>query len=292
MDFKKYIILENLEKFRQSLVDRKHADKIPAAKTYLEYSTSKSGKKRSILSTSVKWSKVDGYKNYGVTGLYLVPFKHILGLNFCAFAALCAKGCIGYTGHLGMFHQNTLEWKSLALYHHTLEFLLDMLKELYIQCLRASMEDKEIWARFNGSADVRWERIIRIDMMVEDFNGLKGLYDYTKYPRVTNIYQHYHLTYSLSEITTDRQLKYNLNTLNSVAVVLPKKDKLRLLDNYPSLFCDGDLHDMRPLDKKTIVLLQGKRATAKGKELSSGFIESYDSLLTRLDAIGYMEGVQ
>ena len=292
MDFSKYIILENLEKFRASLVDRKHADKIPAAKSYIEYSTSKGGKKRSILSTSVKWSKVDGYKNYGVTGLYLVPFKHILGLNFCAFAALCAEGCIGYTGFLGLHHQNTLEWKSLALYHHTLEFLLDMLKELYIQCLRASMEDKEIWARFNGSSDVRWERIIRIDMMVEDFNGLKGLYDYTKYPRVTNIYQHYHLTYSLSEITTDRQLKYNLNTLESVAVVLPKKDKLRLLDNYPSLFCDGDLHDMRPLDEKTIVLLQGKRATAKGKELSNDFIESYDSLLTRLDSIGYMEGVQ
>ena len=96
----------------------------------------------------------------------------------------------------------------------------------------------------------------------------------------------------MSEITTDRQLKYNLNTLESVAVVLPKKDKLRLLDNYPSLFCDGDTHDMRPLDDRTIVLLQGKRATAKGKELSSGFIESYDSLLTRLDSIGYMEGVQ
>ena len=49
---------------------------------------------------------------------------------------------------------------------------------------------------------------------------------------------------------------------------------------------------MRPLDNKTIVLLQGKRATAKGKELSNDFIESYDSLLTRLDSIGYMEGVQ
>ena len=92
MDFKKYIILDNLEKFRQSLVDRKHGEKIPEPKTYLEYSTSKRGKKRSILSSSVKWNKVDGYKQYGVTGLYLVPFKHILGLNFCAFAALCAKG--------------------------------------------------------------------------------------------------------------------------------------------------------------------------------------------------------
>ena len=274
MNFLKYIIVENVESFRNSLVDKNNIDSIPLAKTYLEYSTSKSGKKRSILSSSVKWSKVEGLKNTGVTGLYLTPFKHILGLNFCAFAGLCAGGCIGYTGHLGMFHQNTLEWKSLALYHHTLEFMLDVLRELYIQSFKASIDGKELWARLNGSTDCRFERILRMDLIVQDFNGLAGFYDYTKYPIVNNPWTSYHLTYSYSETT-----KKIHKSFDRVAIVVTKEDKIKLLNDYPEVFVDGDKHDIRPLDVGKWVLLQGKRATAKGKQLHDDFIQSFEDVV-------------
>ena len=273
MDFKKYIIVENIPAFRNSLVDKSNVDSIPVAKSYIEYSTSKSGKKRFILSSSVKWSKVEGLKNVGVTGLYLAPFKHILGLNFCAFAGLCAGGCIGYTGRLGMFHQNTLEWKSLALYHHTIEFMLDVLRELYIQSFKASIDGKELWARLNGSTDCRFEKILRMDLIVQDFNGLAGFYDYTKYPFVSNPWTSYHLTFSYSETT-----KKIHPSFDRVAIVVTKKDKVKLLNDYPGVFCDGDQHDIRALDSHKWVLLQGKRATAKGKQLHNDFVQSYESV--------------
>lgn len=274
MDFMKYIIVENIPAFRNSLIDKTNIDSIPAAKSYLEYSTAKSGKKKSILSSSVKWSKVEGLENVGVTGLYLTPFKHILGLNFCAFAGLCAGGCIGYTGFLGLHHQATLEWKSLALYHHTIEFMLDVLRELYIQSFKASIDGKELWARLNGSTDCRFERILRMDLIVQDFNGLAGFYDYTKYPVVKNPWSSYHLTYSYSETT-----KKIHSSFDRVAIVVTEKDKVKLLNNYPGVFVDGDKHDIRPLDGGKWVLLQGKRATAKGKQLHDDFVQSYESVV-------------
>lgn len=291
-DFSKYIKLDNIESFRNSLVDHKNKDMLSAAIDYMQLAYTSKGKKKSILSSSVKWSKVDGFKKYGVTGLYLAPATHIKGLNTCKFFGLCKSGCIGYTGMLGFHQQGSLEWKTYALYHHTVTFLTDLIKAIYLQAFKASIEGKEVFARLNGSSDIRWETILDLDSMTADFAGLKGFYDYTKYPRVNNPYQSYHLTYSLSETTTDKQLQYNVNTLGRVAIVVPKKDKLRLLNDYPTVFCDGDLHDMRPLDTKVFVLLQGKRATTKGKKLSDDFIESYDSIVNRLESLKYLERVQ
>ena len=280
MNFLKYIIVENIPAFRNSLVDKINIDSIPLPKSYMEYCTSKKGSKRSILSSSVKWAKVEGLSNVGVTGLYLTPFKHIQGLNFCAFAGLCSGGCIGYTGFLGLHHQETLEWKSLALYHHTINFMLDLLRELYLESIKASMNSKEIWARLNGSSDCRFERILKMDLIVKDFNGLAGFYDYTKYPVLNNPWTSYHLTYSYSETT-----KKVHNSFDRVAIVVTKKDKMKLLSLYPTVFVDGDKHDIRPLDNGKYVLLQGKRATAKGKKLHVDFIQSFDQVLSLLEVV-------
>ena len=53
-----------------------------------------------------------------------------------------------------------------------------------------------------------------------------------------------------------------------------------MLSDYPGVFCDGDLHDIRPLDGSKYVLLQGKRVTAKGKQLHDDFIQSYESIVS------------
>jgi len=290
INFSKYIIYENIELFTQSFKDLKldvknESTKEDVVHSYEFYTVSKTGKKRSILSTSVKWSKVEGLDKVGVTGLYLSPSTTVQGLNTCKFAGDCALGCIAFTGHLGMFHQTTMEYRTLALFHYTEKYLTDILRELFIQSFKASIEGKNIYCRLNGTSDLPFYKVLNMDLIVQDFEGLAGFYDYTKYPIVNNPWTSYHLTYSLSEKTKTIHSQFD-----RVAIVVSKKDKLKLLKEYPSIFSDGDLHDIRPLDNTRLVLLQGKRVTAKDKHLDSGFIETYESVVSRFNLPVVKEG--
>ena len=276
MDFKKYILTDNIQSFKLSMTDNKSTLKKLAA-TYEHYTISKTGKRRAILSSSVKWSKVEGVEKYGVTGLYLAPATTVSGINTCKFAGKCAEGCIAFTGQLGMFHQTTMELRMLALYHHTEQYLIDMLRALYLQCFKASIDDKQLYCRLNGTSDLPFYKVLNMDLIVQDFNGLAGFYDYTKFPTVINPWSNYHLTYSYSETTKNIPPSH---LFDRVAIVVTKQDKIKLLSDYPGVFCDGDKHDIRPLDAQKYVLLQGKRVTAKGKQLHDDFIQSYESVVS------------
>ena len=267
MDFSKYIITKNIAAFKRSMSDNKAT---LAAATYEHYTLGSSGKRRSILSGSVKWAKTEGLQNVGVTGLYLAPATHIEGLNTCKFAGKCQHGCIAFTGMLGFHHQKTIQNRTLALYHYTERYLVDMLRELYIQSFKASIDAKSLYIRLNGTSDLPFYKVLDMDAIVQDFNGLVGFYDYTKFPVIRNPWSSYHITYSYSETT-----KKIHSMFNRVAIVVTKKDKQRLLNDHPSVFGDGDLHDIRPLDTHRFILLQGKRATTKGQELNTDFIQSY-----------------
>lgn len=283
IDYSKYIIDSNLESFRLSMIDTQ-SDSIPSEQSYEYYTVSNSGKKKTILSSSTKWSKVDGL-DYGVTGLYLSPAVSIAGLNTCKFKGLCEKGCIAFTGHMGLHHQDTIAYRTLALFHHTKTYLLDVVKAIAVQAFKASIEGKEIYIRLNGSSDLPFYKVLDMDSMTKDITGLAGFYDYTKYPVVNNPWDSYHLTYSLSERTKEIHSMFD-----RVAIVVSKKDKVKLLNDYPKIFSDGDLHDIRPLDKTRLVLLQGKRATTKDKHLDSGFIETYESVISRFSLPVVKEG--
>jgi hypothetical protein len=276
MDFKKYIITKNIAAFKRSMSDNKTT--LSPAQTYEHYTVSKSGRRRSILSASVKWAKTEGLKNVGVTGLYLSPAATVNGLNTCKFAGKCQDGCIAFTGNLGMFHRATIENRTLALYHYTEQYLLDMLRELYMACFRASIDDKSLYIRLNGTSDLPFYKVLNMDAIVEDFNGLAGFYDYTKYPVVKNPWNSYHLTYSYSETT-----KKIHPSFNRVAIVVTKQDKARLMTDYPNMFGDGDLHDVRPLDNHKFILLRGKRATAADKKVHDDFIQSYELCVSLLE---------
>jgi len=273
MDFTKYIITKNIPAFKRAMNDNKFT--VPSAATYEHYTVSTSGKKRSILSGSIKWAKLEGLKNVGVTGLYLSPAEHIQGLNTCKFAGKCQHGCIAFTGNLGLFHRATIENRTLALYHYTQRYLVDLLRELYLACFRASIDDKQLYIRLNGTSDLPFYKVLNMDAIVSDFNGLAGFYDYTKYPVVKNPWTSYHLTYSYSETTKKIDPSFN-----RVAIVVTKEDKARLMNDYPVIFGDGDAHDIRPLDTHRFILLQGKRATATDKKLHDDFIQSYETCVS------------
>ena len=274
MDFSQYIISKNIPAFKRSMSDSNSIATVPESYEY--YTISSSGKKRAVLSASVKWAKTEGLKNVGVTGLYLAPATTIEGINTCKFAGKCKHGCIAFTGHLGMFHRTTIENRTLALYHYTERYLVDLLRELYIQAFKASIDDKSLYCRLNGTSDLPFYKVLNMDAIVKDFNGLAGFYDYTKYPTLPNYnpWASYHLTYSYSETT-----KRIHPTFDRVAIVVTKQDKKRLLNEYPSVFGDGDAHDIRPLDKHRFILLQGKRATTADKKLHDDFIQSYSTCL-------------
>lgn len=272
MDFSKYIIVENIPAFKLSMIDNKTPIQT-AVQVYEYYTRNKSNTRRSILSSSVKWSKVDGLKNVGVTGLYLAPSTTIIGLNTCKFAGECAKGCIAFTGNLGMFHRATIQNRTLALYHYTERYLIDMLRELYMQSFKASIDGKVLYCRLNGTSDLPFYKVLNMDAIVRDFNGLAGFYDYTKYPVMVNPWQHYDVTYSMNETDTAINLRYP-----RVAFVVSKKDKQKLLNDYPFVFTDGDQHDVRPLDRTNFVLLQAKRATATDKQVSDDFVYTIEEI--------------
>jgi len=274
MDFKKYLIVENIPAFQLSMIDHKNVD-LTRVYSYEHYTRTPSGARRSILSSSVKWSKLEGVKDVGVTGLYLAPATTIQGFNTCKFSGKCASGCIAFTGHLGLHHRSTIENRTFALFNYTEQYLIDLLRDLYIQSFKASIDDKQLYCRLNGTSDLPFYKVLNMDLIVQDFNGLAGFYDYTKYPIVNNPWSSYHLTYSYSETT-----KKIHSSFDRVAIVVTKKDKFKLLNDYPGVFVDGDKHDVRPLDDGKWVLLQGKRATAKGKQLHDDFIQSFDSVVS------------
>lgn len=273
MNFMKYIIVENIPAFQLSMIDNK-STLIPSL-SYEHYTLSSSGKRRSILSSSVKWSKLEGVKDVGVTGLYLAPSTTLEGFNTCKMSGLCKHGCIAFTGFLGLHHRSTIENRTLALFHYTERYLIDLLKELYLQSFKASIDDKQLYCRLNGTSDLPFYKVLNMHAIVQDFNGLAGFYDYTKYPVVNNPWSSYHLTYSYSETT-----KRIHSSFDRVAIVVTKQDKIKLLNDYPGVFVDGDKHDIRPLDGGKWVLLQGKRATAKGKQLHNDFVQSYESVVS------------
>jgi len=273
MDFSKYIITKNIAAFRRAMSDNKST--LAPSEIYEHYTLSSSGKRRSILSGSVKWAKTEGLQNVGVTGLYLAPATHIEGLNTCKNSGLCVHGCIAFTGFLGFHHQKTIQDRTLALYHYTERYLVDLLRELYIQSFKASIDDKSLYIRLNGTSDLPFYKVLDMDAIVSDFNGLVGFYDYTKYPVIRNPWSSYHITYSYSETT-----KKIHSMFNRVAIVVTKKDKIKLLNDHPAVFGDGDAHDIRPLDNHKFILLQGKRATTKDKQVHDDFIQSYDDCVS------------
>jgi len=297
MNFNKYIIKENIPQFQKFMIDyksEKRQDLMDDVPSYESLTLSKSGRRRSILSSSIKWNKVKGVESYGVTGMYLAPANHIDGLNSCKNSGLCKKGCIAYTGHLGMFHANTIRLRTLALFHYTERYLLDMLRDLYIQAFKASIDNKELYCRLNGTSDLPFYKVLNMDLIVKDFNGLAGFYDYTKFPHVKNPWANYHLTFSYSEKSTSIGSYISMmNNFDRVAIVVTEEDKNILLDlysHYDQPCIDGDLHDIRPLDKGRFVLLQAKNVTAAGKSLDTEFVQSFDHVVD-LVALSMDKGV-
>lgn len=285
LDPKKYIITTQIEQFRKFMMTDKTMLSIYDNDDSLTWDSlllNSRGELRSI------WTKPSN-KFEGDTSIsyvhYLAPHKTVTGANLCRLASEeCAGACLGYTNRLALHVNKLYADKTVALIKFTELYLYTMVNDMIQKALVTFQSGKRVYFRFNGLSDLPFYRVIDMRSLYDDLMILAALfgiarydnplYDYSKYPINASIDGVYRVTYSYNENT---QLEY-LRRFNSISFVLPKKDKQKLINDYPHTFVDGDYSDVRPLDGSKWVLL-----SLKGKkQRDTGFVLSYDTIVRML----------
>jgi hypothetical protein len=185
--------------------------------------------------------------------------------------------------------QNKQYLFTVALYHHTELFLVEIVQQLFRLAHNYAFDGVDLAIRLNSTSDLPFYNVIDMEALVRDISNLDHFYDYTKIPtRYKAQSECYHLTYSYSELSIDRWL----SRFNRLAVVVSYADKKKLLDipvtiHDNQLFTDGDSHDLRKFDDSKIVLLGVKRVGGfqgmnKQRSVSESFIQSYDKCISLL----------
>lgn len=235
-----------------------------------DYLITSKGGRRTLLSTSSKYSLSHEY-GYINTGLYLDPFA---SKDICPNKGACARTCLTFTGRMPL-SKDKRRLLTAAFIKYPVEFLQRLIVELQQIILDGYLQDKKIAFRFNGTSDIKIEKILNIDRLSAALNYRVSFYDYTKLDLSTrNPSEHYHLTYSIDERLNIKEGKKYLCAGYCVAIVMKKKDVNKLVDN--DSFIDGDRHDLRFLDSG-IVLLKAKNLIGK-KYSDTGIVLSMDQV--------------
>jgi hypothetical protein len=147
------------------------------------------------------------------------------------------------------------------------KFMTQLTREL-VNFVKWCDKNKKIGVvRLNTTSDISWENY----NLFEKFPMLQ-FYDYTKIQKRALKFArgeyppNYHLTYSLNEDNYDKAMQV-LEEGGNIAVVFRK--------DLPDTFAgrkvvNGDLHDLRYLDPKNVVV--GLKAKGKAKTDTSGFV--------------------
>lgn len=233
----------------------------------------------SLTGTSKKVKLGEGF-GYSTVVMY-ASMASQSGINLCRHSTPeCRKGCLGLSsGHLS-FHQQTLALKAWCFY-----FYPEASKAKLLQELRNHKEDSDrigykALARLNGSTDIDWARLYD----GQDESKLPRRYDYTKnYERAcSRISSDYHLTYSISEDpeSWNKAIAFVKDGGTAAFVTERNKEKAKefsaKIARWTGLrVVDGDRHDLRFLDKGSLVCL-----TAKGDlKHSSPFVWTEEKLI-------------
>ena len=135
--------------------------------------------------------------------------------------------------------------------------------------------------RLNSTSDLPFYQVLDLEAIVRDCKNLSHFYDYTKIPsRHKASTPYYHLTYSVSELSSPKWIQ----RFDRVAMVVSKKDHKTLLNEYPGVFVDGDKHDLRALDSSKYVLLAVKNVGGfqqmnKTRQVSDDFVCTVEQVL-------------
>jgi hypothetical protein len=210
-----------------------------------------------------------GYKTFI---LYMASERqNSFGKNLCPNASKgCASACL-YTAGRGRFSnvQKARIARSDFFIRNRNSFMDMLCSEIY-KAIKKHNSDK-ICIRLNGTSDIPYENIkIGNDKNIMSVFPDVQFYDYTKTAKrffEPNMPTNYHLTFSRSE-SNDKECQMMYNFGHNVAVVFDYK-------TFPTQYMgkeviNGDLHDLRFLDKQGVIV--GLKAKGDAKKDTSGFV--------------------
>jgi len=224
--------------------------------------------KAGLLSINQDAKTSKGRKEGYLTGiLYLAPHK-IIGYNMCPFARTCIKDCLFGAGH-GRY-ANVMRAriiKTLAWLHDPERFKANLRLDINRLINKAKKNGLRPTVRLNGTSDLIIER--QFGDLLEHFKEVQ-FYDYTKnWTRFREkLPANYDLTFSYDGTNLERALEI-LHKGGRVSVVFR--------DGLPKKFLgftviNGDLHDLRFTDDKSVIVGLTAKGTAKSETANTTFV--------------------
>ena len=208
--------------------------------------------------------------------LYLAPSDESGVMNVCPMASPgCKAGCL-FTAGRAQFTPDIIKGrirKTRYLYNDRARFVAQLHKNIQKLVKRAAKLGLIPAVRINGTSDLPQLAL----QLATDYPDVQ-FYDYTKIPRpYDRIRANYHLTFSLSENNLPAALDALAHGVN-VAVVFNVKRGHDLPTHWQGYtVIDGDMHDLRFLDKipqgSASPVIVGLRAKGKAKKDSFGFVQ-------------------
>lgn len=216
------------------------------------------------VSTNAKTIKSDQSDKGVLTAIcYLAP-STVSGHDTCPNAGNCKNVCLGWYAGRSRFSnvQQARIRKTKLYFENKPEFLRLLRADLDMFKAYCQQEGKKGFVRINGSSDLK----IEDDGFMQDYPDLQ-FYDYTKREdrAFGNLPSNYHLTYSRDERTKPKDIQKRIKAVN-IAVVFDKVPNTYM--GIPVI--DGDKDDLRPLDKKGVIV--GLKAKGSAKKDESGFV--------------------
>jgi hypothetical protein len=204
--------------------------------------------------------------------LYLLPHK-LSGnaKSLCPSSSEgCRNHCLNYSGRGYMSNVIRGRKRKTDLFFTDrvkfLELLHEDITKFTKRCTKLGFEPA---IRLNGLSDLAWEKL---DPSLFSNHPSVQYYDYTKiYKRMLGFLngdmpKNYHLTFSRHELN-DAQVLDILAKKGNVAVVFKTKNYPKVWNGFKTF--NGDLHDLRFVDKPGVCALYAK---GKAKKDDSGFV--------------------
>ena len=224
-----------------------------------------------LLTKNAKLEKGNKYEYYNI-GLQLAP-SYISGFNVCPNASInCGMSCLNETGHGArhMINKNNIHMvlkariiRTILFFEYRTQFKNRLIQEINLHKNKVNkLKNVKLCIRLNVLSDIKHEKINKD--ILEMFKDIQ-FYDYTKIlNRNIKHLNNYHLTISRNELNKDiiKDMPHNK------AYVFNVKRNDKLPEYYENKkVIDGDLHDLRFLDNKNIIV--GLRYKGNNKDLNN-----------------------
>lgn len=226
-------------------------------RSILQYDNAKTSKGESL-----------GYKT-GI--LYLAPGNEAGRGNLCQFMTDgCGEGCLYTSGMASVY--KTINEARVAKTHFMFDEpeAFDLSLRYDIEKLVRDAEEEGLIpaVRLNGTSD-----LAKLGMKYAKLFPDVQFYDYTKLPKAWMRQRpNYHLTFSRSENNLSDVIDALRHHISVAVVFDTKKGKELPAEFMGRQVIDGDLHDLRFLDERGVIV--GLRAKGEArKDNSSGFVQ-------------------